>query len=141
MWPPRYQDRLNQWVELRDRCRDLDIEDCLILVNDWWFQSPWRPYYLHWDDFPGWPTPWELLEDDVFCGLARALGIVYTIILIEHEKIHEVELIETDADNLVLVNRGKYILNWHPSQVVNISSTNLNIKRIISSTQLEQRLR
>jgi hypothetical protein len=141
MWPAAYQDRLEHWVQLRERCRDRELVYILQDINDWWFQAPWRPYHLHWDDHRTWPTPWELLEDNVFCGLARALGIVYTIILIEHEEIHEVDLVETSDDNLVLVNHGKYILNWGPSEILNISSVNINTKKTISSKQLEQRLR
>jgi hypothetical protein len=138
MWPSAYQDRLEKWVQLRERCRDRELVHALQDINDWWFQTPWRPYYLHWDDHATWPTPWELLEDNIFCGLARALGIMYTIILIDHEKIHEVNLIETSDDNLVLVNDGKYILNWSPSEILNINS--VNIKKIISSEQLKRRL-
>ena len=140
MWCDDYQDRLRQWVDLRNQCRDLEISRALVSINDWWAQSPWQPYYLHWDDSQTWPDPWNLLSDNIFCGLARALGIVYTIKLMEHEKIHEVSLIQTQDDNLVQVNSGKYILNWMPGELLNIRSNNITIKKRIDSAKLQHLL-
>ena len=140
MWHPDYQQRLGAWVDLRAQHQSQDFSEYLLAVNHWWNQTPWQPYYLHWDDLAVWPDPWQLIADDVFCGVARALGIAYTIILSDPEKLHEVEMAETDSDNLVLVDDGKYILNWSPSEIVNISSAEINIKRIIKRTQLEQKL-
>ncbi len=137
MWPQAYQDRLKNWAELRERCQKLDLDQALQEINDWWFHSPWRAYYLHWDDHQTWPDPWQLLEDNVFCSLARALGIVYTIMLMEHEKIHEVSLIQTCNDNLVQVNDGKYILNWEAGELLNIRSANITIKKRIDSKKLQ----
>ena len=140
MWAPKYQDRLQQWVDLRHEVARLDLESCLLSVNDWWQQTPWRPYYLHWDDYQTWPGPWDLLADDTYCGLARALGIVYTLLLIDHEKVDEISLIETDDSNLVQVNEGKYILNWAPGEMLNIHSANLVIKKIINSSKIRHLL-
>jgi len=140
MWCANYQDRLLQWADLREQCRGQGIEQALISINDWWLQSPWQPYYLHWDDSQTWPDPWDLLSDNVFCGLARALGIVYTIMLMEHKKIHEVSLIQTQDDNLVQVNSGKYILNWTAGELLNIRSANITIKKRIDSTKLQHLL-
>ena len=140
MWPKDYQTRLDHWVQLRHQCSGLGFESCLLKVNDWWQQTPWRPYYLHWDDHPTWPGPWDLLADDVYCGLARALGIVYTLLLIDHEKVDEIGLIETDDGNLVRVNGGKYILNWAPGEMLNIHSTDLVIKKTIDSSKIRHLL-
>jgi hypothetical protein len=32
---------------------------------------------------PTWPDPWQLLSDDVYCEVARGLGILYTITLLD----------------------------------------------------------
>ena len=140
MWPADYQARLDQWVHLRRESTGHDLETCLLRVNDWWQQTPWRPYYLHWDDHQSWPNPWDLLADNTYCDLARALGIVYTLLLIDHEKVDEIALAETDESNLVLVNDGKYILNWAPGEMLNIHSTNLVIKRTIDSSKIRHLL-
>jgi hypothetical protein len=140
MWPTSYNDRLVSWNNLRDRSRQLPVDQSLQGINLWWQQTPWCPYSLHWDDQQDWPDPWELLADQSFCGLARGLGIVYTIMLIDHQEISEIELAEIDNDNLVLVNNGKYILNWDSNTILNINSADIQAKRIINSRQLKNRL-
>jgi hypothetical protein len=89
-------------------------------INSWWFAAPWRPYYLHWDDQLTWPDPWQLLSDNVYCDLARALGILYTITLLDRVDMASTRLVLTeDGSNLVLVAKEKYILNWNPDSIVN----------------------
>jgi hypothetical protein len=105
---------------MRLAVQTLPLEQALETINQWWSQTPWRPYYLHWDDQPTWPDPWQLLSDDVYCDLARALGILYTISLLDRKDMAPAELVLTeDGDNLVLVAKEKYILNWNPDSIVN----------------------
>lgn len=136
MWPRDYSSRLQSWADLRDRCAQLSLTQALTDINAWWQQTPWNPYYLHWDDRDRWPTPWELLSDNVYCGLARALGIVYTITMLEREDISDIELVDTDQGNLVLVNQGKYILNWAQDCELNIPSKQFTIKQRLDSRAL-----
>ena len=120
MWPVNFADRLTAWADLRSRCQSLDLESALTTVNQWWFDSPWQPYYLHWDDQPKWPDPWQLLSDNVYCDLAKALGILYTISLLDRADMADAELVLTDdGSNLVLVAKEKYILNWNKDSIVN----------------------
>ena len=129
MWATQYHDRLAAWVSLRNRCHDLDLDQSLEAINHWWFDAPWRPYYLHWDDRATWPDPWQLLADNQYCDLARALGMLYTIDLVDRPDVLDRELVETDQGNLVLVNKGKYILNWAADEILNIQSQSIVIKR------------
>jgi hypothetical protein len=120
MWPVTFDNRLQSWVDLRSRCRFLDLENSLTAINRWWFDTPWQPYYLHWDDRTDWPDPWQLLSDNVYCDLARALGILYTISLLERADMADAELVlAEDGTNLVLVAKEKYILNWNKDLIVN----------------------
>ena len=120
MWPVTFDNRLQAWVELRSRCQILDLENSLTAINQWWFNTPWQPYYLHWDDQADWPDPWQLLSDNVYCDLARSLGIVYTISLLERADMADAELVlAEDGSNLVLVAKEKYILNWNRDSIVN----------------------
>ena len=96
------------------------MESVLHNINQWWFGCPWRPYYLHWDDQADWPDPWQLLSDDVYCELARGLGILYTISLLDRADLAPADLVLTSSGhNLVLVGKEKYILNWDSDTVVN----------------------
>ena len=121
MWPNTVDQRLQSWYELRQLAVTVDLEQALDLVNAWWFNAPWRPYHLHWDDRQNWPDPWQLLSDNMFCPLARGLGILYTITMLNRPDIQDAELTDSDNDNLVLISNGKYILNWDPKQIVNTS--------------------
>ena len=120
MWPKEFADRLGAWSALRAEAQSMDCQKALETINAWWHQTPWKPYYLHWDDQPRWPDPWQLLSDDVYCPVAKGLGILYTISMLDRADMADAELVLTqDGDNLVLVQETKYILNWSPDSVVN----------------------
>ena len=120
MWPKEFADRLAAWSELRAQAHAMDCEPALATINAWWYRTPWKPYYLHWDDQPRWPDPWQLLSDDIYCPVAKALGILYTISMLDRADMADAELVLTESgDNLVLVQETKYILNWSPDSVVN----------------------
>jgi hypothetical protein len=129
MWPQTFDARLASWIQLRDCTQTLPLETALLEINRWWFGTPWRPYYLHWDDQATWPDPWQLLSDDVYCDLARALGILYTISMLNRADMVDAELVLTeDGSNLVQVAEEKYILNWSLDTVVN-TFQDLKIRR------------
>jgi hypothetical protein len=136
MWPSEFRNRLPDWVSLRDSIRDDDFQSSLLKVNDWWFQSPITHHYLHWDDYQSWPSPWDLLADNIYCDIARALGMLYTVAMTDVGSQHKLEIAKTKDENLVLVDGGKYILNWAPGHLLNIQSANISILRSISSDQL-----
>jgi hypothetical protein len=120
IWPNTFSARLASWNLLRDQCANLSTESALQDINAWWFGAPWQPYYLHWDDRSNWPDPWQLLSDNVYCDVARGLGIVYTITLLDRADLAPARLVLTqNDDNLVLVGNKKYILNWQADSVVN----------------------
>ena len=120
MWPQTFDTRLASWTFLREQCQDLPVETALSQINAWWFDAPWQPYYLHWDDQNSWPDPWQLLSDNVYCEVARGLGILYTITLLDRADMAPAQLVLTDAGrNLVLVAKEKYILNWDAGNIVN----------------------
>jgi hypothetical protein len=112
MWCSTFEQRLEAWTALRDSVRDLEKPMALTEINSWWQRTPWRAYHLHWDDRTDWPDPWQLLSDNIYCDLARGLGILYTITVLDRDDIQDAELIETEHGNLVQVDGGKYILNW-----------------------------
>lgn len=136
IWPVTFAARLESWNLLRDRCQNLPIESALDEINRWWFQTPWRPYYLHWDDQSVWPDPWQLLSDDIYCDLARGLGILYTISMLDRADMADATLVLIEDDgNLVQVAKEKYILNWKPEDIVN-TFTKVKIKRQYQQHQI-----
>jgi len=96
---------------------------------------------LHWDDLAVWPDPWQLLSDDLYCPLARGLGIMYTITMLDRPDLQDAVLAEFDSDNLVLVQKKKYILNWEADNVVNINPTGSRARHNITQEQIKQQIR
>lgn len=140
MWPLKFEQRLASWNALRAECIGLDAKSALTQINHWWSQAPWRAYHLHWDDRADWPDPWQLLSDNVYCDLARGLGIMYTIVLLDHPDIQNSCLVETDVGNLVLTDNEKYILNWDQDIVVNTIHKRLNDRHILRQQDLKNTL-
>jgi len=66
---------------------------------------------------------------------------MYTISMLDREDLQDAQLIEYQSDNLVLVNKEKYILNWDPDQVVNISLGKSKPRRQVSQEQIKQKIR
>jgi hypothetical protein len=141
MWPRTFAERLESWNQLRDQTAVGDLETALHTINSWWFQTPWRAYHLHWDDQASWPDPWQLLSDDIYCPLARGLGILYTITLLDRKDLQGSVLTELGSDNLVLVHGKKYILNWDQESVVNINPTGTKARHSVTQEQIKQQIR
>ena len=141
MWPQTFAERLESWNQLRKQTATADVKTALHNINSWWFQTPWRAYHLHWDDQETWPDPWQLLSDNLYCPLARGLGILYTITLLDRSDLQDAVLIEVGSDNLVQVHEKKYILNWDSESVVNINPTGSRTRHSITQEQIKQQIR
>lgn len=140
MWHPDFDQRLSQWRDLRTQAAALDLDSCLLLINDWWWRVPTVNHYLHWDDHSSWPGPWELLADNIYCELARATAMLYTVSMLGRSDVQQIELIQTKRYNLVQVDGGKYILNWCPGEILNIQSVDEPPLRKLSSTAFQHLL-
>lgn len=141
MWAHTFPERLTAWAQLRSQAAALPLDQALATINTWWFQTPWRPYHLHWEDQESWPDPWQLLDDNIYCGLARGLGIMYTIAMLDRSDLQDAVLIENGGDNLVLVDKSKYILNWDADTVVNTNPEIALSRRHVSQDKIKQQLR
>lgn len=141
MWPKTFAERLESWNNLKKQTATMDLEPALDAINKWWFQTPWTAYYLHWDDRDAWPDPWQLLNDNIYCPLARALGIMYTITLIDRPDLQDAVLAEFSTDNLVQVGNEKYILNWDPTTMLNINPGEIKTRHSVAQAQVKEQIR
>ena len=136
-----FEEHLVDWNKLRNETKELPLEKALYVVNDWWCFLPMDNQYLHFDDLASWPDPWDLINDGVFDNLAKALGIAYTLILIDHTDIQNIEIgLNKDHDTVVIVNNGDYILNWSPKVLLNINSEEISILKKVDSSVIKQRI-
>ena len=126
-----FEARLRSWAKLREEILSLDSISQVIKIDEFWQKSPIQNHYLHPDYIKDWPTPWQLLSDNVFCYYARALGIVYTLLLLGKKNIDLVDAVDDNSNEvvLVLVDDAKYVLNYWPNTVVNNHISNFAITR------------
>lgn len=134
--------RLKLWHDLRNDLDNLTLNDQCIEIDRFWQQCPMSNHYLHPADIKSWPDPWQLIDDNLYCPYARALGIVYTLALLGQTNIELVDA--TDYNSvmvvLVLVDNAKYVLNYWPNTVVNNKLNDFNIVRQYDITPIIQRV-
>jgi hypothetical protein len=140
MWPVKFEQRLIAWNQLRTSSKNLPIDQALANINSWWNDTPWRAYHLHWDDRATWPDPWELLSDNIYCDIARGLGILYTIAMIDRDDLEDVIFASTDQGNLVLIDSGKYILNWGLELRLNTNLEQIKITNFVTKNEIKKQL-
>jgi hypothetical protein len=132
-----YEARLQDWFKLRASVINLPIEQQCITIDEWWQHVPLVTHHLHPHDIDNWPNPWELLSENTYCEVARALGICYTLHLIGVDDIKLVlarnDIVEDVV--LVLVDNAKYILNYWPNTVI---SNKLNDFKVVDTLDIKK---
>lgn len=134
-----FQNRLRDWRNFRESLTNKDTKDICIETDKYWQNSPIMNHYLHPVDIDNWPDPWQLLDDNLYCPYARALGMIYTLVMLG---ISDIDLVEgTDHNSidvvLVLVDRAKYVLNYWPNTVVNNKLENFTVTRYYDITPIK----
>lgn len=137
-----YESRLRSWSRLRSELSQSSLQNICIAVDKFWQCAPINNHYLHPDYIQDWPDPWTLLYDNNYCTYSRALGMIYSLLLLDTKKI---ELVEAKDDNsnevvLVLVNDAKYVLNYWPDTVVNNLVTDFEITRTLNINPLIKKI-
>jgi len=66
---------------------------------------------------------------------------VYTIAMLDRADLQDCYLVDTSSDNLVLVDKKKYILNWDAEQVLNINPGPYKVYHSVSQQQIKQQIR
>lgn len=136
-----YEDRLRDWRDLRGLVQDKDLKTKCIEIDRWWQRAPLVNHYLHLTDTKSWPDPWQLLADNNYCIVARALGICYTLLLVGIENIQLVEAKNNYNEELVLVLvEDKYILNYWPDTVESNKLSDFTLLKPISITLLKNKI-
>lgn len=120
-------ERLVRWREFRKSLDNLSLDQALESVNELWQSCPFSPYYLDPDRPDKWPDPWTLIEENYYCDLAKALGMLYTIKFTKHDPEVEIRVYYDQESkynyNLVWIEQGKYVLNLIEDQIVNKTLT------------------
>ena len=139
MWTNDYDELLLEWAALRTEASKLPLDEALTLVHNWWNQAPIVNNTVHFTDPDNWPLPWDLLTQSGYCDVAKCLGICYTILLIQHEDIKSLHMVQTDNYTYVQINDGQYTLNDQPDKIT-MDQTDLCIKFSYNCEDLKSRI-
>jgi hypothetical protein len=136
-----FDQRLRFWYDLRNSLQDADLEKICVEVDKFWQQTPLVNHYLHPADIENWPNPWELIHNNNYCYYARALGVIYTLLLLGIKEVDLCTAKDYNNVDVVLVIAGcvKYVMNYWPDSVVNTNLTEFtHTKRINIEPLLEK---
>lgn len=117
--------RLEYWLELRK-----SLESCLDpleTVWDFWHSAPFSPYNNKVDPFyqKNWPTPWEIITDNIYDDFTKALMIGWTLKMTKRYRNSNIE-IKTLVDindreyNIVCVD-NRWALNFNDNGPINLN--------------------
>jgi len=138
MWNLLPSERLRCWQEFRKAIGQKTLADALQDTQHLWCYAPYVAHYLTTEHVEAWPGPWELIYENYYCDLAKALGIVYTLSLSDHKLDLEIRVYSNpsnkDQYNLVFVNQGKYVLNLVHDEVVNKKQVSKELKLVKTLT-------
>jgi hypothetical protein len=131
MWFNRpVQERIQAWRDWRLMLAEQSLDSAMSEIADVWSQVSLSSHYLHPELPDEWPNPWQLIHDNIYCELAIALGMCYTVSLLDHSKVSDItiEIYDTGSGwlNLSSVNQGKYVLNYNVGSIVNIEQVKLD---------------
>ena len=137
-----YYTRLREWFKLKENLKGQDLSTICIEVDRFWQRVPINNHYLHPDEIEQWPSPWELINDNEYCYYSRALGMIYTLMLLGVKELDFVDAIDDNKENvvLVLVDNAKYVLNYHPNSVLNMSLSGFTIVKHINISSLKKKI-
>lgn len=135
MWNFKPEERLQEWRAFRTRISSQNLDSAIIQTNQLWSYAPYVTHYLSPDLKEEWPDPWTLVHENMYCDLAKALGMLYTLYLTNHYNngLDNLEIriykdtANHDVVNTVWANQGKYILNLIFGDVVNKTSITENL--------------
>jgi hypothetical protein len=126
MFSGRPEQKILEWREFRSQL--VNWPDDIETVASAWARAPRSNIYLAYDDYSKWPDAWTLISEGIYCDIAIALGIFYTLHYssYEHRDAMKLECYKLGDKhqilNLVSLEDGKYMLNYHVNRSVNILS-------------------
>ena len=137
-----YYTRLRAWHTLKESLQNADTETICVAVDKFWQRAPISSHYLHPADVVDWPSPWELISDNTYCYYARALGMIYTLMLLGINNIDFIEATDYNSENvvLVLVDNAKYVMNYWPESVLNINLADFTVTKRLNISSLKKKI-
>lgn len=137
-----YYQRLKSWFELRQQLSQSTIIQKSITVDQYWQQAPLVNHYLHCDFVGEWPDPWQLISDNNYCIIARGLGMVYTLMMLEVDNIdYKMATNDMGEEVFLVIVDNTHVLNYWPNTVETNKISDFTLKKSISIDLLKQKIK
>ena len=113
------KERLLSWRELRNQITNQQESDKYETLLRWWAKAPICAYSIDASDCSQWPTPWELLNENMFCTSAVAFMMAHTLALagFDRDRMRLAFIRGNDDERLVLVIDNQFVLNYSYAEV------------------------
>lgn len=113
VWQESPNQRLKTWRSFRKEIQDLEDKPCLEKVVEWWKYTPIGSRVIDPYESKEWPDPWNLIYIGNFDENAVALGIAYTIHLLDWPcEVLLVQNTKLSFVGLVVLVDDQYVLNY-----------------------------
>jgi hypothetical protein len=146
MFKLSFNDRIARWKKFREKLNSFTLEQSCYATIEFWHTCPFCPYYLQYENYQTWPDPWQLIQENYYCDLAKCLGIVYTLYLTSHQgNLHPEIRVYNDPTtrynyHIAYLCDGKYVLNLIEGEVVNKEHINQKLKLKYCYTAVDLKL-
>ena len=145
MWfQQKRDDRILHWRDWRQSLKGKNKFELLQEIATTWAQVPTGPQLIAQDMYKDWPNPWQLISDNYYCDLSIALGMCYSILLLEEQNLFKdvsLNIYKQNNNwvNLPIIDREKYVLNWNIGEIVNIEhvAKKQNLQQIFSYSNID----
>jgi len=120
VWQMSSDQRLKEWRVFRNEILEIDDDiKVLKLVADWWKLAPISTRAIDVYDDSTWPNPWDLIHKGELDENAIALGMCYTLQLIDWPC--TLQLIQDNKQNeikLIILVDDEHVLNYTYNEVI-----------------------
>lgn len=138
-----YHERLRSWRQLREQVTDMPMSEACVQIDAWWQRAPLVKYHLHPNDTQNWPTPWDILSENIYCTLTRAIGICYTVLMTRDVNVQLIAATDQQCEDhfLVLADYAKYIMNWWPNSVLSTTLSDFSVHQTLPISVLTTKIK
>lgn len=141
MFDKNYDQRLVAWSRFRKSLEQ--SKDPISETLDFYNKAPTVSIHTDPYDKNTWPTPWELLQENMYCDFCRVLGMCYSLQLTERFSTTKFEIhIVIDSKNsatLYLLHVGDIAIGHHDGETIYAKNLpqHYDIKKIYSMDTIQ----
>lgn len=133
------EERIEKWREFRESLNDLDNEELLNSVAQFFATVPLGARCIDYYTPESWPTPWEILYHKLYCASSISLLIYHTLCIALGTDRVQIVLGDTGTDCLLLpIVDKKHIFNFELGKVNKIKDQQIKVIDDFADTEIVQ---